>query len=151
LKIRNSIVITQSSYFLSCQTASCVLGKPAAPTKLKFTDKTEDKIDISWSQPTGAKYFDINGYIVGHKTISDTQYKTQRILSNSLNLILNNLESDTFYVIKVHGFNDDGDGEHSEIEVKTDPSGKSSKFQKRIISSSIRDQLFKERLALTMG
>ena len=135
-------------YIFTCQTAYRVSGKLAAPTKLKFTDKSPITIDISWGQPTGGKYFDIDGYVVSYKTISDAQYKTERILSNSLNLELDNLESETLYVIKVHGFNDDGDGEHSEIEVKTDSW---RKFRKRMLRKVSETSLFKTRLMLTLG
>jgi hypothetical protein len=42
--------------------------------------------------------------------------------------VLNDLQGDTFYVITVHGYNDEGDGDKLRIEVSTKDSPDSCKY-----------------------
>ncbi len=107
---------------------SIVSGTPPPPTNLTHADITETKIDISWNKPIGHELFDIDGYIISHKKASDTTFKAQNITSGELNVVLNNLESNTFYVITVHGYNDEGDGDKLKVEVSTKKSDSSCKY-----------------------
>ena len=108
---------------------SIVSGTPPPPTNLTHAGITETNIEISWSEPIGHELFDIDGYIISHKKASDATFKAQNISkSKNLNVVLNNLESNTFYVITVHGYNDEGDGDKLKIEVSTKKSDSSCKY-----------------------
>ncbi|CAB3991504.1 angiopoietin-1 receptor-like isoform X3 [Paramuricea clavata] len=103
-----------------------IQGTPPEPTNFTHTDVTQTRIDLSWNKPIGHEFFVINGYIVSHKTTPETQFKTQKITSGELNVVLSDLQGDTFYVITVHGYNDEGDGDKLRIEVTTKDSPSSS-------------------------
>ena len=99
---------------------SNVLGTPPPPTNLTHTDVTETRIDIEWDKPIGHELFAIHGYRVSHKKSSDAAFTIMNISSNGeLNSVLNNLQKDTFYIITVRGYNNDGDGDEQKIEVTT--------------------------------
>ncbi|CAB4039419.1 titin [Paramuricea clavata] len=99
-----------------------IIGPPPPPAGLKETGKTDTNIDIRWEKPKGHSAFDIDGYMVSHKTDAETKYKNQMISATSgvLNVVLTGLESDTIYEITVHAYNDDGDGDKLKIQVKTE-------------------------------
>ncbi|CAB4011127.1 angiopoietin-1 receptor-like, partial [Paramuricea clavata] len=102
--------------------SAVVQGRPPPPAGLKETGKTDNSIDISWVKPKGHSAFDIDGYMVGHKTYAETQYKNQNISATSgmSSAVLTGLESDTIYEITVHAYNNDGHSDKLKIQVTTE-------------------------------
>ncbi|XP_028413931.1 uncharacterized protein LOC114536784 [Dendronephthya gigantea] len=92
---------------------------PPPPKSLNHSKVTENRIDIRWDKPAANDFFEIIGYIVSHKEKSQLKYKTQNMTSDTFNVIISKLKSDTFYDITVHGYNNEGSGDKIEISVKT--------------------------------
>ncbi|XP_028413933.1 titin-like [Dendronephthya gigantea] len=92
---------------------------PPPPKSLNHSKVTKNRIDIRWEKPTANDFFKIFGYIVSHKEKSQLEYKTQNMTSGTFNVILSKLKSNTFYDIKVHGYNKEGSGDKIKISVKT--------------------------------
>lgn len=107
---------------------SNILGTPPPPENLTHTDVTENRIDISWNKPIGYSLFVINGYEASYKKLSEKEYQTQKMEPNVDNFVITGLESETFYQITVHGYNDEGIGDKKRIQVKTDKESSSRKY-----------------------
>lgn len=86
-------------------------------------------MSISWKKPDEAELFTIKMYGIKYKIISENKFRNQTITSSELNMLLDNLESHTFYIITVYGINDFGNGEESEsLTIITDKSPDNGKL-----------------------
>ena len=90
---------------------------------------TENRIEIQWKKPKAHLAFDIDGYAIGHRTTAETKYKMEKFNNEITNSVLSNLESDTYYIITIHAYNDEGSGKNLEITVTTKKSSSCAYFE----------------------
>lgn len=87
---------------------------PPPPREVAHDDLTSKSVSISWTKPEEAELFAIKMYGIKYKIISENKFQNQTITSSEHNMLLDNLESNTFYIITVYGINDFGNGDESE-------------------------------------
>ena len=70
-------------------------------------------------------------YVISYRSSSGNNLTITTTANTENNQLLDNLESDTFYYITVHGKNEFGDGDRTkEIAVKTEKDSDDRKFYK---------------------
>ena len=94
---------------------------PPPPANITFSDLKETRVHIFWDPPELSEMFSIERYFITYKKHGEKIWSNDTINAHqSTNVQLDNLESDTFYIIKVIANNAFGLGKTSNrIEIKT--------------------------------
>ena len=99
------------------------LVPPPPPANVTYSDVEETRVHLSWDPPELHQMFSIERYYITYRKYGEKEWNNDTISAN-LNQITNfkviDLESDTFYILRVFAKNAYGPGKESDkIEIKT--------------------------------
>ena len=100
------------------------LAEPPPPANVTYSDVGETKVHIFWNPPELYELFSIERYYISYLNHDENEWSNDTVLpyggDELISFQLNNLESDTFYTLKVIAENQFYLGQESKrIEVKT--------------------------------
>ena len=97
------------------------LANPPPPANVTYSDIKETRVHIFWQLPELHELFSIERYYISYLKHGDTEWSNKTIdKTDSTNFQLDNLESDTFYILKITAANACCLGQDSKrMEIKT--------------------------------
>ena len=99
------------------------LAQPPPPANVSYSDVRETKVDIIWDPPELHQLFSIKRYYISYLKHGEKKWSNDTVGvydDQSIRFQLDNLESDTFYTLKVTAENDYYLGKESKrMEIKT--------------------------------
>ena len=117
-RINNKLLMhfTQSVFLLHGH-----LADPPPPANVTYSDVRETRVHIYWQPPELHELFSIERYYISYLKHGHTEWSNKTIDSTDFtNFQLDNLESNTFYILKVTAANACCLGQESKkMEIKT--------------------------------
>ena len=97
------------------------LANPPPPANVTYSDVKETRVHIYWKPPELHELFSIERYYISYLKHGDTEWSNKTIdKTESTNFQLDNLETDTFYILKITAANACCLGQESKrMEIKT--------------------------------
>ena len=98
-------------------------AEPPPPANVSYSEVRETKVDIYWDPPELHQLFSIKRYYISYLKHGEKKWSNDTVGAyndQSISFQLDNLESDTFYTLKVTAENDYYLGQESRrMEIKT--------------------------------
>ena len=99
------------------------LVPPPPPANVTYSDVEETKVHVSWDPPQLHEMFSIEGYYITYRKYEEKEWTNDTINANKnqiTNFKVSDLESDTFYILRIFAWNAYGLGKESDkMEIKT--------------------------------
>jgi hypothetical protein len=96
------------------------LVPPPPPVNVTHSDVRETRVHISWDPPELHELFSIARYYITYLKLGEKKWSNNTISNDQYNVQLDDLESDTFYILRIVAENAYGLGKESgRMEIKT--------------------------------
>ena len=99
------------------------LVPPPPPANVTYSNIEETKVHVYWDPPELHEMFSIEQYYIAYRRHGDQEWANVTFnakLNGITNFKINDLESDTFYILRIFAWNAYGLGKESQkMEIKT--------------------------------